>query len=112
MLPAGFFCAPALAATAAEVSRLVPEALRGEAMGWYSTATTGGAAIGAPLAGLAIDRVAPWAGFAVVGLVGAAVAGVGLILIVWKHDRPGPAGPGAQSGGSPTRRRAAEVRAV
>ena len=112
MLPAGFFCAPTLSATAAQVSRLVPEALRGEAMGWYSTSVTAGAALGAPLAGVAIDGVAPWAGFAVVGAVGAVVAGVGLLLVAWTNDRPGPAGPGAQSGVSPTRRRAVPMRAV
>lgn len=107
MLPAGFFCAPTLTASAAAVGRLVPETLRGEAMGWYGTATTGGMALGAPLAGAAIDRAGAWAGFALLGAVGVVVAMVGL-LVVLKHDRPGPAGPGAQSGVSPTRRRAAE----
>ena len=104
ILPTGFFCAPSLTATAAAVSRLVPERIRGEAMGWYGTAITIGLAAGAPLAGWAIDRWGPWAGFALIGTIGVVVAVVGLVLVPWGIDRPDSAGSGAPSGVSPTRR--------
>jgi predicted MFS family arabinose efflux permease len=75
ILPAGALCAPVITATAEEVARRVPERVRGEAMGWHGSALTAGTALGAPLAGSAIDASAPWAGFAVVG-------GLGLVLAV------------------------------
>jgi MFS family permease len=109
IIPTGFFCAPSLAATAAEVSRLVPEEIRGEAMGWYGAATTAGMSLGAPLAGFAIDHVGPWAGFALIGTIGALVAVIGLVLVPWRIDRPGPTGSGATSGVSPTRRLQSEA---
>jgi MFS family permease len=108
ILPAGFLCAPAISATATTISRLVPEQRRGEAMGWYGAAMTLGMALGTPAAGIAIDQVGPWAGFALLGALGAGVALVGLLLIDWRTDRPGSDGqpnePGAPSGVSPTRR--------
>ena len=104
ILPAGFLCAPAISATATEISRLVPEARRGEAMGWYGSAMTLGIAAGTPAAGTAIDQVGPWAGFALLGSVGVVVALIGLLLIRWGTDRPGSVEPGAPSGVSPTRR--------
>ncbi len=81
MALAGFFCAPVITATAEVVTALVPERVRGEAMGWHGSALTVGTAVGAPLAGFAIDRVGPWAGFAAVGLVGAALAVLGLVTL-------------------------------
>jgi MFS family permease len=78
LVPAGALCAPTLAATADEVSRLAPASARGEAMGWQGAALTCGLAAGAPLAGAVIDAVGPSWGFAVVGAVGAAV-GLGLL---------------------------------
>jgi MFS family permease len=104
MIPAAFLCAPAISATATAISRLVPEERRGEAMGWYGSAMTLGIAAGTPAAGTAIDAVGPWAGFALIGGVGVAVALVGLLLIPWGTDRPGSDEPGAPSGVSPTRR--------
>jgi predicted MFS family arabinose efflux permease len=104
ILPTGFFCAPTLAATAAAVSRLAPHNIRGEVMGWYGTGMTTGLAIGAPLAGFAIDHAGPWAGFALIGTLGTVVAVVGLVLVPWGIDRPDPKGSGAPSGVSPTRR--------
>jgi MFS family permease len=115
VLPAGLLCAPALSATAATISRLVPEERRGEAMGWYGSAMTLGISVGTPAAGTAIDRVGPWAGFALVGTLGVGVALIGLLLIGWVTDRPSSDGPptsgglsddelGAPSGVSPTRR--------
>jgi predicted MFS family arabinose efflux permease len=73
LLPAGALCAPTLAATADEVSRLVPASVRGEAMGLHGSAITVGIALGAPLAGAVIDASAPAWGFAVTGLLGALV---------------------------------------
>ena len=60
IVPAGFLCAPAISATATTISRLVPEERRGEAMGWYGSAMTLGAALGTPIAGIAIDHAGPW----------------------------------------------------
>jgi MFS family permease len=71
---AGCLCAPSVASTVGDVSRLVPEAARGEAMGWHSTAATVGIAVGAPLAGLAIDHAGPGWGFAAAGAVGGLLA--------------------------------------
>jgi MFS family permease len=81
MLPAGFLCAPVITATAEVLTALVPEAVRGEAMGWHGSALTAGTAVGAPLAGLAIDHVAPWAGFATVGAAGVLLAAAGLAAV-------------------------------
>ena len=53
---AGLLCAPTITATVDQVSRVVPDAARGEAMGWHGSAMTAGSALGAPVAGLAIDR--------------------------------------------------------
>ncbi len=80
ILPAGALCAPVITATAEAVARLVPEHVRGEAMGWHGSALTIGSALGAPVAGSAIDAWAPWAGFAAVGALGLvlAVGGLGL----------------------------------
>jgi predicted MFS family arabinose efflux permease len=74
LLPAGFLCAPTLAATADAVSRLAPASVRGEAMGLHGSAITVGIALGAPLAGAVIDASTPAWGFAATGLVGALVA--------------------------------------
>ncbi|MBT0771113.1 MFS transporter [Kineosporia sp. J2-2] len=120
IVPAGLLCAPAMAAAGAEVSRLVPEHRRGEALGWYGSAMTVGLAAGTPLAGWAIDRAGPAAGFALTGTIGAAVAVVGLMLIRLATDRPSSdaepalAGEfatehGAPSGVSPTRRQHTQV---
>ena len=87
VLPAGALCAPLISATAEAVARLVPERVRGEAMGWHGSALTAGSAAGAPVAGLAIDRVAPWAGFGVVGALGAVLAVVGLLLVTARGRR-------------------------
>jgi MFS family permease len=89
VVPAGLVCAPVVTATAEAVASLVPESVRGEAMGWHGSALTAGTALGAPLAGVAIDRVGPWAGFALVGAVGALVALLGLAgLRVRRSRRP------------------------
>ena len=67
-IPAGLLCAPVLSSASERVADLVSEERRGEAMGWYGSALTSGTALGAPLAGAAIDFVGPWAGFAFAGV--------------------------------------------
>ena len=67
-IPAGLLCAPVLSAASERVADLVSEERRGEAMGWYGSALTSGTALGAPLAGAAIDLVGPWAGFTLAGV--------------------------------------------
>ena len=54
---AGLLCAPTITASVDQASRLVPAAVRGEAMGWHGSFLTTGGALGAPIAGVA-DR--PW----------------------------------------------------
>jgi predicted MFS family arabinose efflux permease len=80
ILPAGLFCAPALAGCADAVSRLAPPSASGEIMGWHGAAMTAGMSLGAPLTGAIIDATSVPAGFAVVGAVGALVS-LGLLLI-------------------------------
>ncbi len=74
---AGVLCAPTITATVDQVSRVVPAAARGEAIGWHGSFMTAGSALGAPAAGMAIDRWGWGAGFVSVSLVGVAVAAVG-----------------------------------
>jgi predicted MFS family arabinose efflux permease len=71
---AGLLCAPTITATVDQVSRVVPDAARGEAMGWHGSSMTAGSALGAPIAGLAIDHWGWGSGFVSVSLVGLAVA--------------------------------------
>ncbi len=79
-IPAGLLCAPVLSASAERIASLVREERRGEAMGWYGSALTLGSALGAPMAGVAIDSIGPWAGFAAVGAAALVLALVGLAL--------------------------------
>ena len=74
---AGLFCAPTITATVDQVSRVVPSAARGEAMGWHGSFMTAGMALGAPVAGFAIDHRGWSSGFVAVAVVGAVVAVVG-----------------------------------
>ncbi|BBH66313.1 MFS transporter [Actinoplanes sp. OR16] len=74
LIPAGALCAPTITASSDAISRMIPAAARGEAMGLHNSALTVGVALGGPLAGLAIDtKGAAW-GFAAVGAVGVMVA--------------------------------------
>ena len=73
----GVLCAPTITATVDTLSRAVPERSRGEAMGWHGSAMTSGQAVGAPLAGFAIDHAGWGWGFVSVSLVGLAVAVLG-----------------------------------
>ena len=88
-VPAGLLCAPVLSAASERVADLVSEERRGEAMGWYGSAMTAGTALGAPVAGLAIDVIGPWAGFLLAG--GAAAALVLVTLSVRRFVRRHPA---------------------
>ena len=91
LLPAGVLCAPTLSATTDVVSRLVPPSARGEAMGWHGSSLTVGLAIGAPLAGWAMDsRASSW-GFGVVGTAGVVVTLV-LLAVRRRFGTTGPAG--------------------
>lgn len=77
---AGVLCAPTTTAMADELSRLVPEANLGEAMGWHGSFMQIGSALGAPLTGFAIDHGGYGAGFAAVAVVGMAMALAGLSI--------------------------------
>jgi MFS family permease len=70
----GVLCAPTITATVEHLSRIVPERFRGEMMGWHGSAMTAGSALGAPVAGFAIDRGGWQWGFLVVAVVGVVVA--------------------------------------
>ncbi|WP_226913342.1 MFS transporter [Gephyromycinifex aptenodytis] len=71
---AGLLCAPTITATVDEMARIVPERVRGEAMGWHGSFLTSGSAAGAPAIGAAIDIAGPAAGFLTAGGVGLALA--------------------------------------
>ncbi len=70
----GLLCAPTIVAGLDQLGDLVPERARGEALGWHGSAMTAGNAIGAPLAGVAIDRGGYGAGFVTIGVIGVAAA--------------------------------------
>ncbi|WP_238815712.1 MFS transporter [Nocardia brasiliensis] len=88
-LIAGVFCAPTVTASLDQVSRIVPEGGRGEAIGWHGAALTLGNGIGSSLAGLAIDAGGFAAGFAAAALLGIAL-GAGLALLVRLMNRRNP----------------------
>ncbi|WP_305789264.1 MFS transporter [Symbioplanes lichenis] len=94
LLPAGALCAPLITATADAVSRLTPAGARGEAMGWHNSSLTVGVALGAPLAGLAMDSIAPAWGFVTVGGIGALIAVAVLPVEIRREERElAPAAP-------------------
>ncbi|MDN5765194.1 MAG: MFS transporter [Humibacillus sp.] len=76
----GPFCAPTITATVEHLSTVVPERFRGEMMGWHGSAMTGGSAVGAPVAGFAIDHGGWQWGFVVVSVAGVVVALLGVLL--------------------------------
>jgi predicted MFS family arabinose efflux permease len=92
LVPASALCAPTVAATGEQVSRLAPAAARGEAMGMQSSAFTLGAAAGAPAVGFVVDHSAPGWGFAVAGLGGVLVAAMAAFLMA-RNRRVEPAEP-------------------
>ncbi|WP_285726389.1 MFS transporter [Psychromicrobium xiongbiense] len=78
-IPPGLLCAPVLSSSTEWVADLVPEERRGEAMGWYGSSLTLGNAVGAPIAGAAIDQAGAWAGFTLMGGMAAILAVAGLV---------------------------------
>ena len=82
---AGLFCAPTITATIDHLSRVVPARARGEVMGWHGSALTLGSALGAPIAGVAIDRGGWEAGFLVTAAFGLVVAVAGLVASTRRH---------------------------
>ncbi|MEO5609968.1 MAG: MFS transporter [Ornithinibacter sp.] len=78
---AGLLCAPTITATIDQSSRLVPAEVRGEAMGWHGSFMTAGGAMGAPLAGVAIDRFGFGGGFVAVAVIGVLIAVAGLTVV-------------------------------
>ncbi len=74
LVPSQMMCAPTLAATGEEVSRLAPLAVRGEATGLQGSAFTLGSALGSPVIGFVVDHTAPNWGFVGAGLGGVLVA--------------------------------------
>ncbi|MFI6171716.1 MFS transporter [Nocardia sp. NPDC051052] len=85
-LIAGFFCAPTITASIDQMSRIVPEGGRGEAIGWHSAALTLGNGIGSSLAGIAIDAGGFPAGFAAAATLGIGI-GLGIPLLLTLRDR-------------------------
>jgi MFS family permease len=86
----GLLCAPTITATVEELSRVVPERFRGEMMGWHGSAMTAGSAVGAPLAGYAIDHGGWRWGLLVVSALGVLVAAAGLVGSSGSSARPAP----------------------
>ena len=76
----GMLCAPVLSAASERLTELVPEKRRGEAMGWYGSALTGGTALGSPLTGITIDVMGPGAGFLGIGILGSAICLLALLV--------------------------------
>jgi len=81
LLPAGLMCAPTIAATGELISRAVPAVVRGEAMGMQTSALTAGTALGAPLAGVVVDRIGPPFAFVAVGAAGAVLVLVAAAIV-------------------------------
>ena len=81
----GVLCAPTITATVEQLSRLVPERFRGEMMGWHGSAMTAGSALGAPIAGFAIDHGGWHWGFLSVSAIGLLVALAGIAVTQRRH---------------------------
>jgi MFS family permease len=90
LVPAGLLCAPALSTTMDTLSRWVPAAARGEAMGLHGTALTLGLAVSSPITGSIIDAYGTRWSFAIAGLGG--ILFVTLSIPLWRRA-PQPAEP-------------------
>jgi predicted MFS family arabinose efflux permease len=86
LLPAAALCAPTITASAEEVARLAPPAVRGVATGLQSSAFTLGQAAGAPAVGFVVDHASPAWGFVVAGVGGLLVAGVSAVLAMRQKE--------------------------
>ncbi len=93
LVPSGLLCAPALSATVDAVSRRVPVAARGEAMGLHGTALTLGLAVSGPVTGFVIDRWGTGWSFAAAGLGGLLI--VAAATPFWHPPRTAAATTGA-----------------
>jgi MFS family permease len=83
----GIFCAPTITATTDTLSRVVPPGVLGEVMGWHGVAFTVGSAVGAPLAGLAIDHSGWQGAFVLTSVIALAIAAAGLVAQArWSHQ--------------------------
>ncbi|CAM4426627.1 MFS transporter [Nocardia ninae] len=89
-LVAGLFCAPTITASIDQMSRIVPEGGRGEAIGWHSAALTLGNGIGSSMAGIAIDAGGFPAGFGAAAALGLGI-GLGIPLLLALRNRRHPA---------------------
>lgn len=87
LAPASAMCAPTIAATGEDVSRLVPAVVRGEATGLQSSAFTFGAALGSPVIGFIVDHSSPGWGFVGAGAGGLIVA-AGAALLIRRSPAP------------------------
>ena len=87
-LVAGVVCAPTITATVDQLSRVVPDGARGEALGWHGSAMTTGSAFGAPLAGVAIDWWGDGGGLVVVSALGLGVALLGTVISARRAAAP------------------------
>lgn len=74
----GMVCAPVLSAASEWLTDLVAEKRRGEAMGWYGSALTGGTALGSPISGATVDLLGANTGFVMVGAIGTLICAVAL----------------------------------
>lgn len=81
----GFMCAPTLSAASEWLTDLVAEKRRGEAMGWYGSAMTGGTALGSPMTGVMVDNFGPPLAF--VGIGSLAIIVVVLALLAQQIRR-------------------------
>lgn len=94
LVVAGLFCAPTLTATVDTLSRVTPENVRGEALGWHGSALTAGGALGAPLAGVAVDHWGWPAGFIAPACV-SLLAALALLTVTSPSKQPRPDVPAA-----------------
>ncbi len=75
----GLFTAPTLSAASALMAHVVSEDRRGEAMGYYGSAMTAGAALGAPASGAFIDGISAEAGYAFAAAVALLMVGLAVL---------------------------------
>lgn len=87
LIPTGLLCAPSITSGNETLSRLVPAASRGEALGLLGSAMTAGVSLGAPFAGFVVDLAGPEWAFAAVGLAG----GIGVLAVLPWYRRSGAA---------------------
>ncbi|MFS8100934.1 MFS transporter [Lentzea alba] len=80
LIPMNLVCAPTIAASTEQISKLAPATARGVALGLQGSAFTFGVAAGQPLTGVAVDHSGPPLGFVVAGLAGLVIAGLGWVL--------------------------------